>query len=75
MDKENLTQESAAVVAAIIAIQERKGELSPNIGAIRQETGMDIEAIRGTLTDLTKRGIVEIDFCEHRSCICYSMRT
>lgn len=75
MNKENLTPASAAVAAAILAIQEREGGLGATIGAIHQETDIDIKAIRESLTDLNKRGIVEIDFCVHRSCMCYSTIT
>ena len=65
MNRDNLTPASAAVAAAILAIQEREGGLGATILDIAQETGMDAKAIRGNLADLTKRGIVEIDLCVH----------
>ena len=65
MNKENLTPASAAVAAAILAIQEREGGLGATILDIAKETSMDPTAIRGNLADLSKRGIVTIDLCVH----------
>jgi len=65
MNKESLTPASAAVAAAILAIQEREGGMGANIREIAKETSMDPKAIRGNLADLTKRGIVEVDLAQH----------
>lgn len=69
MNKENLTPASAAVAAAILAIQEMEG-VGASIREIAAATKMDPKAIRGNLADLTKRGIVEVDLAQHSGAAC-----
>ena len=69
MNKENLTPASAAVAAAILAIQEMEG-IGASIREIAAATKMDPKAIRGNLADLTKRGIVEVDLKQHSGAAC-----
>lgn len=65
MNKENLTPASAAVAAAILAIQEMEYGIGATILEIAEATKMAPREIRGNLADLTKRGIVYVDLKVH----------
>lgn len=70
MNYENITPQSQKVSEAILELQEMEGGMGCNIKELSRETAIPVAALRGNLTDLIQRGIIEVDLSAQSGATC-----